>query len=92
MLGFEVDPINSVQLSNHTQYGKWKGQILSSKDLDDLFEGLRINNLVKHYTHIVSGYVRDPQFLQSLEKVVKSVKEQCPDCLYGRFQLMINRK
>lgn len=32
-LGFEVDFINSVQFSNHTGYGQWKGQVLTDKDL-----------------------------------------------------------
>lgn len=27
VLGFEVDTINSVQFSNHTGYGHWKGQV-----------------------------------------------------------------
>lgn len=35
VLGFEVDSINSVQLSNHTGYGVAKGQVLNEKDLGD---------------------------------------------------------
>lgn len=27
LLGFEVDAINTVQFSNHTGYGHWKGQV-----------------------------------------------------------------
>ena len=26
--GFDVSPLNSVQLSNHTGYGSWKGDVL----------------------------------------------------------------
>jgi len=33
VLGFDVDFINSVQFSNHTGYGRWKGQVLDEKDL-----------------------------------------------------------
>jgi hypothetical protein len=33
VLGFEVDTINSVQFSNHTGYGYWKGQVLNEKEL-----------------------------------------------------------
>lgn len=33
VLGFEVDAINSVQFSNHTGYGQWKGQVLAEKEL-----------------------------------------------------------
>ncbi|XP_069695577.1 pyridoxal kinase isoform X2 [Periplaneta americana] len=33
VLGFEVDPINSVQFCNHTGYGYWKGQVLDENEL-----------------------------------------------------------
>jgi pyridoxal/pyridoxine/pyridoxamine kinase len=33
VLGFEVDAINSVQFSNHTGYGYWKGQVLDEREL-----------------------------------------------------------
>lgn len=36
-LGFEVDFINSVQFSNHTGYGQWRGQILADTDLGITF-------------------------------------------------------
>lgn len=35
LLGFDVDCINSVQLSNHTGYEVFKGQILNEKDLSE---------------------------------------------------------
>lgn len=28
LLGFEVDTINTVQFSNHTGYGHWKGKVV----------------------------------------------------------------
>lgn len=36
-MGFEVDTINSVQLSNHTGYKTYYGQILNDKDLCELY-------------------------------------------------------
>jgi pyridoxine kinase len=33
VLGFEVHSINSVEFSNHTGYGKWKGHVLNAKEL-----------------------------------------------------------
>ena len=37
LLGFEVDAINSVQLSNHTGYKVFKGQVLNDQDLCKYF-------------------------------------------------------
>lgn len=54
LLDFEVDFINSVQFSNHTQYKIFKGQRLNSNELSDLFDGLRENNLL-NYTHLLTG-------------------------------------
>jgi pyridoxine kinase len=53
-LGFDVDFINSVQFSNHTGYKNLKGQRLSSDELNELFEGLKLNNLA-NYTHLLTG-------------------------------------
>lgn len=36
-MGFEVDAINSVQLSNHTGYKTYYGQILNESNLCKLF-------------------------------------------------------
>jgi len=36
-MGFEVDAINSVQLSNHTGYKTYYGQILNENNLCKLF-------------------------------------------------------
>lgn len=35
-MGFEVDIINSVQLSNHTGYKTYYGQVLNENDLSEL--------------------------------------------------------
>nr|CAB3466414.1 unnamed protein product [Digitaria exilis] len=57
LLGFDVDPINSVQFSNHTGYPTFRGQVLNGKQLWDLIEGLEENELL-HYTHLLT--VCDP--------------------------------
>jgi len=54
LLGFDVDPINSVQFSNHTGYPTFRGQVLNGKQLWDLIEGLEENQLL-HYTHLLTG-------------------------------------
>ena len=41
---YEVDAINSVQFSNHTQYAHVRGQKLKENDLRDLFEGMNSTN------------------------------------------------
>ena len=31
--GFDVDPVMSVQFSNHTGYGAWKGEVMTGEQL-----------------------------------------------------------
>lgn len=86
LLGFEVDVINSVQLSNHTQYKVTKGQIFSSKDLKEVQDGLQANDLLKLYDNILSGYVADVGYIEAMADLIKEIKSQRKDlgmtCLY----------
>ncbi|XP_076183301.1 pyridoxal kinase [Ptiloglossa arizonensis] len=81
LLGFEVDAINSVQLSNHTEYEVYKGQILNDKDLDDLIDGLIQNNL-DNYTYLLTGYVSSASFLKKIVEVVRALKHKNPNLIY----------
>ncbi|XP_015438564.1 PREDICTED: pyridoxal kinase [Dufourea novaeangliae] len=81
LLGFEVDAINSVQLSNHTNYKVFKGQVLNDKDLEDLVDGLAQNNL-DNYTHLLTGYVGSASFLKRIAGVVRALKHKNPNLIY----------
>jgi hypothetical protein len=35
-------------------YGHWKGQVLNSNELTDLYEGLKLNK-INNYTHLLTG-------------------------------------
>jgi hypothetical protein len=39
-LGVEVWPIHTVQFSNHTGYGAWKGQVFDGATIDELMTGI----------------------------------------------------
>ena len=56
LLGFDVDPVNSVQFSNHTGYPSWNGEIMDGAMLWRLVEGLEANQLIR-YTHLLTGGV-----------------------------------
>lgn len=81
VLGFEVDAINSVQFSNHTGYGYWKGQVLDERELEGLMDGLHRNGL-DYYTHLLTGYIGSAGFLKYIAHVVKQLREVNPDLVY----------
>ncbi|XP_023291608.2 pyridoxal kinase [Lucilia cuprina] len=82
VLGFEVDAINSVQFSNHTGYKVVKGQVLQEKELDDLFQGLDSNDLLKCYSHLLTGYIGNASFLRQVANIVKKLRATEPNLIY----------
>ncbi|XP_071818810.1 pyridoxal kinase-like [Apostichopus japonicus] len=81
VLGYEVDCINSVQLSNHTQYKHFSGQVLDAEQLKDLFAGL-VNNDIHKYSHVLTGYVGSPSFLLEVVKVVEELRAKNPSIIF----------
>ncbi|CRL04471.1 CLUMA_CG017553, isoform A [Clunio marinus] len=82
LLNFDVDAINSVQLSNHTGYEHIKGQILSETDLADLFNGLTANKLHLTYSHLLTGYVGNDKFLREISRIIKELRASNPNLIY----------
>ena len=66
LLGFEVDPINSVHFTNHTGYPSFGGQILDGKELQSLVDGLKANGLLQQHTHLLTGYIGSESFLNAV--------------------------
>ncbi|KAE9550823.1 hypothetical protein FO519_005951, partial [Halicephalobus sp. NKZ332] len=66
--GFEVDFINSVQFSNHTAYSHIRGQRLTEKELEELYEGLKLNS-INRYSHVLTGYCGNPTFLAKIVEI-----------------------
>ncbi|EGG25227.1 pyridoxal kinase [Cavenderia fasciculata] len=81
-LGVEVDPINTVQLSNNTAYSSWKGETLSSSKLLEIYDALD-HNKIADYTHVLTGYNNNAETLRSVLKIVKSLKEKNPSLIYA---------
>ena len=55
-LGCEVWPVHTVQFSNHTGYGAWKGEVFSAAMIDDLVGGIADRGVLP-CDGVLSGYV-----------------------------------
>lgn len=82
VLGFEVDAINSVHFSNHTGYKFIKGQVLSEKELADVFAGIEANELLDAYSHLLTGYIGKDTFLREVASIVKALRAKNPKLIY----------
>lgn len=82
LLGFEVDPLNSVSFSNHSGYKVIrKGQILKESDLDEIISGLKANGL-DFYTHVLTGYIFSSSFLTRIADLIGHLRKVNPNLVY----------
>ncbi|XP_064473324.1 pyridoxal kinase-like [Ornithodoros turicata] len=80
-LGFEVDFINSVQFSNHTGYPLFRGQVLNAEELQELYDGLKLNRINK-YSHVLTGYIPSDTLLSKVADIVTELKQNNPNLMY----------
>ncbi|MCO6523774.1 MAG: pyridoxal kinase PdxY [Candidatus Schmidhempelia sp.] len=81
-LGVNVWPLNTVQFSNHTQYGQWKGTVMPASHLIEVVEGIADIDELKHCDAILSGYMGSPEQGKAIIEIVKQVKKANPKALY----------
>jgi hypothetical protein len=91
LLGFDVDPIHTCQLSNHTGYAHCSGKKSSADELKAIVEGLRKNNFLAKYTQILTGYMASQDFLQETVELVREMKNITPGILFGQCAHMHTR-
>ena len=80
--GFDTDPIFSVQFSNHTGYGSWKGEVMAGEQLQAIVEGLESNGLLEGYTHVLTGYIGSASMLRTVARLVKKLRVLNPNLVY----------
>eukprot|EP00877_Chromochloris_zofingiensis_P002856 jgi/Chrzof1/12571/UNPLg00524.t1 len=81
LLGFDVDPIMSVQFSNHTGYPVVHGKVFDGSHLTELTEGLTKNELIQH-SHLLTGYIGSLSLLQAIVQVAQQLKHANPGLIY----------
>ncbi|GAM22005.1 hypothetical protein SAMD00019534_051800, partial [Acytostelium subglobosum LB1] len=81
-MGIEVDPINTVQLSNNTAYSAFKGESLSAAKLLEIFQTLTTNHLSDNYTHVLTGYNNNAETLRAVLSIVRTLKQANPNLTY----------
>lgn len=79
--GLDVDPINSVQFSNHTGYPSFSGQKLQGDDINRLVDGLKKNGLLR-YTYLLTGYMGSESFITATAELARYLKKENPDLVY----------
>ena len=81
-LGHEVWPVNTVQFSNHTGYGAWRGRAFDAALIDECVEGISDRGVLATCDGVLSGYVGAPDTGAAILRAVKRVKAANPAALY----------
>lgn len=81
-LGFDVSVINTVQFSNHTGYGQWKGEIFSDAHIRDVFAGIRDRGILLSYDALLTGYLGSSEIGAAIVDILNELKAARGDLLY----------
>jgi pyridoxine kinase len=81
-LGCDVWPINTVQFSNHTQYGKWEGLPTPTEQIGLLAKGIEAIGGLSRVNAVLSGYLGTPEQGDQVLDCVARVKRINPEALY----------
>lgn len=81
-LGVEVWALNTVQFSNHTGYGKWRGQVFSGEHVRELVGGIEERGVLATCSGVLSGYMGDAGIGEAILDAVGRVRRANPQALY----------
>lgn len=82
-LGCEVWPIHTVQFSNHTGYGAWKGRVFDGSMIDEIMDGIADRGVLPTCGGVISGYMGSSDIGHAILSAVARVKAANPDALYA---------
>jgi pyridoxine kinase len=81
-LGVEVWPVHTVQFSNHTGYGEWRGQAFEGADIEDLLLGITERGVLGRCDAVLSGYLGSVGVGTAVAETVAQVRAANPDAVY----------
>src|SRR5215470_17998943 len=81
-LGIEVWPIHTVQFSNHTGYGQWRGRVFEPDVIGELVQGIEERGVLGACDGVLSGYMGSAAIGEAILEAVARVKAANPAARY----------
>lgn len=82
LLGVDTWALNTVQFSNHTQYGKWKGMVMPKAQIGEITQGIAEIDALHECDAILSGYIGAAEQGEEILAAVDKIKALNPAALY----------
>ena len=81
-IGVEVWAVNTVQFSNHTGYGAWRGRVFSGASIRLVVQGIEERGILGECDGVLSGYLGSPDTADAVIESVERVKAANPAARY----------
>ncbi|GAA1057129.1 pyridoxal kinase PdxY [Agromyces luteolus] len=91
-IGVEVMPVYTVNFSNHTGYGAWRGPLIAPTDVADVISGIEDRGAFPKVDVILSGYQGSEGIADVILDAVARIKTANPDAIYSCDPVMGNAK
>ncbi|MDY0909745.1 pyridoxal kinase PdxY [Microbacterium sp. CFBP9034] len=89
-IGVEVLPVYTVNFSNHTGYGAWRGPLISPDDVRDVILGIEERGAFPGIDVVLSGYQGGEGIADVILDAVARIKAVNPDAVYSCDPVMGN--
>ncbi|WP_424935789.1 MULTISPECIES: pyridoxal kinase PdxY [Bacteria] len=91
-IGVEVLPVYTVNFSNHTGYGAWRGPMIDPADVREVLTGVEERGVFGQIDAVLSGYQGGEGIAEVIIDAVARVKAANPAAMYACDPVMGNAK
>ncbi|MGX1585705.1 pyridoxal kinase PdxY [Microbacterium sp. NPDC055502] len=91
-IGVEVLPVYTVNFSNHTGYGAWRGPLIDPADVREVITGIEDRGVFGQIDAVLSGYQGGEGIGDVIIDAVARVRAANPDAVYACDPVMGNAK
>ena len=81
-LGIEVWPVHTVQFSNHTGYGEWRGRVFDGPAIEEVVDGIAERGVLGGCDAVLSGYLGSADIGHAVVQTVQRVRQANPAAVY----------
>lgn len=81
-LGHEVWAVNTVEFSNHTGYGAWRGRAASAEQVSEIVQGIEALGQLSRCDGLLTGYVGDAALADIVLDTARRVRAANPRAIW----------
>lgn len=81
-VGVDVWPVYTVNFSNHTGYGSWRGPLIPASDVADVIQGIDDREVLPRVDALLCGYQGSPEVGQVILDAAALIKRRNPAAIF----------